>query len=136
MLIKDLMSHAIVTVELDDDLSMIKEIFDEVSFHHLLVVENNKLFGILSDRDLFKALSPNIGSWLETDRDLATLNKKVHHIMTRKPITLTANDDIYDAITLFNQENISCIPIVEGKKPIGILSWHDLMRFLVTLKRT
>jgi acetoin utilization protein AcuB len=120
---------------MDDTLAEIKKIFDSVSFHHLLVVERGKLFGVLSDRDLLKALGPTIGTRAETEKDLATLNKKVHHVMTRKPISLPADADIYAAIDLFNENKISCIPIVENDKPVGILSWRDLIRFLGSLKR-
>lgn len=52
MKINSLMSSNIVTVEMDDTLKIVKEIFDHTQFHHLLVVDANKLCGIISDRDL------------------------------------------------------------------------------------
>ena len=64
MRVEEIMSRRVVTVELDDTLETVKDIFDHVRFHHLLVVEHGKLFGLLSDRDLLKALSPNIGTLL------------------------------------------------------------------------
>jgi len=125
------MSTAIVTVEMDDLLKVVKDIFDHVGFHHLLVVESGKLFGVVSDRDLLKAISPNIGSAAETTRDLATLKKRVHQILTRQPITLTPRDSIYDAIRIFNNHNVSCIPVVDDEqRPVGILSWRDILRLL------
>ena len=72
------MTKKVVTVEMDDSLRLVKEIFDNVSFHHLLVVDGGKLYGVISDRDLLKNLSPNIGTVAETSRDLAALNKKAH----------------------------------------------------------
>ena len=123
------MSTSIVTVELDDSLRVVKDIFDNKLFHHLLVVESGKLFGVISDRDLLKNLSPNIGTIAETVKDMAALNKKVHQIMTRKPITLTSKAGVYDAIETFNNNDISCIPIVDDKrKPIGIISWRDILK--------
>ena len=123
------MSKTIITVEMDDSLMIVKEIFDNVSFHHLLVVESGKLFGVISDRDLLKALSPKIGTAAETPRDLATLNKKAHQILSRKPVTLSPDATIYEAIEIFNSHNISCIPVVdEDSKPMGIISWRDIFR--------
>ncbi len=55
MKIKDIMSVRVVCVEFDDTLATVKHIFDNLKFHHLLVVEDGKLYGIVSDRDLFKA---------------------------------------------------------------------------------
>ena len=134
--VSQLMTKKTVTVEMDDSLSMVKDIFDNTRFHHLLVVDNNQLCGVISDRDLFKALSPNINTAAETHKDAASLRKKVHQIMTRKLITLLPEADVYDAIHIFNQENISCIPIVDGNKKIkGILSWRDILRALEDKRR-
>jgi len=129
MNVEKIMSKTTVTVEMDDSLRVVKEIFDNVWFHHLLVVESGKLFGVISDRDLLKALSPNIGTASERTRDLATLNKKVHQIMTRKPVTLSLKAGIYEAIEVFNNHKISCIPVVdEEHKPVGIISWRDILK--------
>jgi acetoin utilization protein AcuB len=120
MVLGSIMTARVVTVEMDDRLEIVKEIFDTMNFHHLLVVDENKrLSGVVSDRDLLRAISPYVGSVAETARDLATLNKRVHQIMTRRPVTLLL------------AHRISCIPIVdEESKPVGIVSWRDLLRAL------
>jgi acetoin utilization protein AcuB len=129
MLIERIMSKPVVTVTLDDTLRVVKQIFDNAKFHHLLVVEDGKLHGVISDRDLLKSISPFIGTVQETAHDKYTLNKKVHQVMSRKPITLTPLADVYEAISLFNQHSISCIPIVSEKgAPVGIVSWRDILR--------
>ena len=116
------------------ELGVAKEIFGNVRFHHLLVVENNKLFGVLSDRDLLKALSPNLETAAENREDRATLNKRVHQVMSRKPITLNEKASVYDAIHLFNTEIITCIPIVnDDNRPVGIISWRDIIKMLGTM---
>ena len=131
MKIKLLMSTNIVTVEMDDRLSTVKEIFDNTKFHHLLVVDGSKLFGVISDRDLFKSLSPNVDTIAATDKDLASLNKKVHQIMTRNLITLHESSSVKDAVELFNNHKISCIPVINtNHEPVGMLSWRDIMREL------
>ena len=129
MNIETIMSKSVVTVEMDDPLRVVKEIFDNIRFHHLLVVDSDKLCGVISDRDLLKAISPNIGSVTETLRDAATLNKRVHQIMTRELVTLGPGAGVDDAILIFNTRNISCIPVVDDKlRPVGILSWRDILK--------
>jgi acetoin utilization protein AcuB len=132
MALSNIMTARIVTVEMDDRLEVVKEIFDTMNFHHLLVVdEHKKLSGIVSDRDLLRALSPYVGSAAETARDLATLNKRVHQIMSRHPITLRPQSEIADAVNLLLEHPISCIPIVDDEcKPVGIVSWRDLLKSL------
>jgi len=129
--IKKIMTVKLVTVTLDDKLEMVKEIFDNLKFHHLLVVEEHKLLGVVSDRDLLKALSPNIGSARETYQDIASLNKRVHQIMTRRPIVLQENATVDDAIQSFNTHGISCLPVVDlNFRPVGIVTWRDILKNL------
>lgn len=128
-----LMSASPVTVEPDDTLATVKEIFDQLAFHHLPVVEDYRLVGVVSDRDLFKALSPHLGSAAETARDLATLKKRVHQVMNRSLVTLPVTAGLADAIRAFNREGVSCIPVVDAdQRPLGILTWRDVMRALDT----
>lgn len=129
MTVQSIMSTRLVTVEMDDKLKAVKEIFDRMKFHHLLVVDEGRLVGVVSDRDLLRALSPFIGSTFEADRDVATLNRRVHQIMTRKPITLQPHAELADAAALFLAHDISCIPVVDTAcRPLGILSWRDVLR--------
>lgn len=132
MNLRSIMSSRVVSVEPDDSLQTVKAIFDSAKFHHLLVVGSDKrLLGVISDRDLLRAISPYVGTLAEQTRDLATLKKRVHQIMTRAPITLTAEASLADAIQLFLANRVSCIPIVDAAfKPIGIVTWRDVLKSL------
>ena len=131
MNITNIMSSRIVTIEMDDTLKSVKEIFDNTQFHHLLVISNNKLCGIISDKDLLKTLSPNLGTLAESTNDLLSLNKKAHQIMTRHLISINDKAAINEAIMLFNKHNLSCFPVIDGKNnPVGILSWRDIFKAL------
>lgn len=132
MSITQIMTSPVVTVKMDDDLKTVKSIFDKTKFHHLLVVDAGKLCGVVSDRDLLKTLSPYIGSAAETARDVATLKKKVHQIMTRKPVVVLDNASIEAVLRIFVDHRFSCVPVVDGDaKPIGIVSWRDIIKYLV-----
>lgn len=129
MRLHSVMTKKVVTVDMDDTLAILWEIFHYVRFHHLLVIENNELRGIISDRDLLKALSPFINTPAEQKRDLMILKKRAHQIMTRKPITITKDAGCEDAARLMLRENISCLPVVSSDGQIeGIVTWKDLLR--------
>ncbi len=131
MKITEIMSSHPVTVLLDDKLLLVKELFNNCKFSHLLAVEDGSLIGIVSDGDLFKALSPNLGTANENVKDAATLNKRVHQIMSRHPVVLHEDASVNDAIDLFNRHKISCIPVVNAaNKPVGIVSWRDILKSL------
>lgn len=131
MQIDEFMAKKLITVGPDDTLARVKEIFDNINFHHLLVVDNGRLRGVISDRDLLKHISPFVGSLHETTRDVATLKKRAHQIMTPHPHTLQRTASLREAVAIFREHSISCIPIVnDAQCPVGIITWRDLLQFV------
>ncbi|ABL99197.1 CBS domain-containing protein [Shewanella amazonensis] len=127
--IADIMVTRVVTVEMDDRLQLVKEIFDQASFHHLPVVdEDGTLSGMLSERDLLRAISPHIGAIGETNRDQETLLKRVHQVMTREPVTIAPHKSLDDASLLMLEYSIGSLPVLEDGKLVGIITWKDLLR--------
>ncbi|GAB1259012.1 CBS domain-containing protein [Aurantivibrio plasticivorans] len=129
MQISLIMTKNPVSIAMDNPMSEVKDIFEKTQFHHLLVVDEGILVGVISDRDLLGSISPTAGTAVANARDTATLNKRVRQVMSRQLITLGPTASFYDAIALFNKHPISCIPIVdEDNHPLGIVSWRDIMR--------
>lgn len=136
MIVDEVMSKKPVTVNAEDNLWTVKQLFDESGFHHLIAVENDIVVGIVSDRDLLKAISHRIDTPAESTKDTDTLNKSVKHIMTKNVISLRSRVDVYEAIDIFNQHKISCIPIVNrDNQALGIVSWRDILRVVAKTRR-
>ena len=128
------MSKRVVSITMDDTLAKARELFLEYHFHHLLVLDSGHLVGVISDRDLLKALSPFIGSLSELDRDRATLNKRAHQIMSRKPITAEAGETVETAAQWLLKNRVSCLPVItQDGKINGIISWRDLLKVYLPL---
>jgi len=128
MKISSIMTKEVTTVNMDISLKGICGIFDDRKFHHLLVVEDDELCGVISDRDVLKALSPFPNTPSEQVRDIATLNKRAHQIMSRKPATTTQEASAKDAVRLMFQKNISCLPVISSDGQIeGIVTRKDLL---------
>lgn len=118
-----------MTVKMDDNLYRVHEIFQKHKFHHVLVVDGKTLLGVISDRDLLKAVSARIGSSSADVRDLASFQKKVYQIMSRNLITINQDDTVLQAVRLFNRHPISCLPVVdENAQWVGIVSWRDIFK--------
>ena len=129
MRVDALMSTPVVTVDADDRLATLRELFQQAGFHHLVVMDAGQVRGIISDRDLLAAISPNIGTPAETAKDLATLNKLAHQIMSRALVTLRPDEDLQTAIQRLNEHRVSGLPVINDKnQPLGILTWRDVLR--------
>ena len=136
MSLQHLMSSNLLCVDMDDDLEKAQEIFTKHGIHHLLVTEKKNLVGVLTISDLYKHLSPNIGTRKETQADISLLHQKAHQIMSRNLITATPDMSIYDAILKFHDHKVSCLPIVDGTgTAVGILTWRDILAILAKQHR-
>ena len=131
MSIAKVMSQTLITLDVDDKLSKAKSIFETHKIHHILITEEGRLSGIITDRDLYKHLSPAIGTSKETHKDIALLNKKIHLIMSRDLVTAKEALSLNESVLLFHDNHISCIPIVNNQfKPVGIITWRDILKVL------
>ena len=129
--VSDLMSRKVASVEMDDQVGVVKAIFEQGYFHHLVVVEDGKVVGMLTDRDLLKVLSPNLGTVRETEKDLSCLESKVHQIMSRDVITIQKQASVRHAIGLFYHNKVTCLPVVDDdQRLVGILTWRDIFKAL------
>ena len=134
----DVMTRDPVTITMDLSLQAISEIFETSRFHHLLVAENNKLTGVISDRDLLKYLSPFIGSTLmERTQDTNTLNKRAHQIMRHPLLVTTENISVDHASIYLLHERVTCLPVVDAEYQIeGIVTWRDLLTHCTFCKQS
>ena len=85
----------------------------------MLIVENEKLVGIVSERDFARKV-------LLQER--AAKTTKISEIMTSNVITVTLDQNIDDCMALMSSKNIRHLPIIADDKPIGILSILDIVK--------
>jgi len=134
MIVNEIMTTKVITIEMDATLGQIQKIFEKHKFHHLLIVEDGELIGIISDRDVLKEISPHVNTISEDSRARQTLKKKAHQIMSRKLITVESDTLVDDAASIMFKKNISCLPVVSPSGNIdGILSWKDILKCLLML---
>ena len=98
---------------------------------HLPVLDGERLVGIVSDRDLKRAMASPATS-LETHELRYLLDHVlVREIMTGGVITVRPTAPIEEAARLMVLEKIGALPVTEGERLIGILTETDLLRLFV-----
>lgn len=132
MKIEEIMNNKVTCIDLDEKLSLVRELFIKQKFHHLMVVDkNNELVAVISERDYFKATNSNLELPAANEKDLAMLNKRVHQIVTKKLVSIKQFTPFSEAITIFHDTGVSCLPVVNSKnKPVGLLTWRDIIGWL------
>ncbi len=131
MRVQNIMSAPAIAVTLDDTIGTVKDLYSSHNIHHMLVVEDAKLVGVLCEAELMRVVSPYIDSHVYSSRDLATLKQRVHQVVTRQPKRLLATASVLQAIKLFNIYSVCCIPVVdENNVPVGILTRGNLIQYI------
>jgi acetoin utilization protein AcuB len=131
MLVENIMKRDIITVSPTDSIRLCLLKVDYNRIRHLPVVENGKLIGILSDRDVRGAWPSLIGEGHEDDHQV--MNTPVSAIMRRDIITCHPLDFIEEAALAMYDNHIGCLPVVVGDELKGILTETDILHTLVEL---
>ncbi len=125
-----------VSVEPSDTILQVEEIMREKDIRQLPVIKDKELIGIITDRDIRSFFGSNSFNALE-DQDRAGITK-VAAVMTDKPIFLSPDDDLRDAVELLIEEKVGGIPVVDEEEGlVGIVTYMDLLQcFLERLEET
>lgn len=141
MRVEELMTTKVFVVEQDDLIDRVFFLIHYERIRHLPVVEKGIVIGIVSDRDLYKALGPKSNSSaIEVPTgtgttELHVIPKKVRHIMHRGVITVHRDTPAAEAAALMADKKIGALPVVDkDNRLVGILSSTDILRVFSKLE--
>ncbi|MEK6797410.1 MAG: CBS domain-containing protein [Planctomycetota bacterium] len=133
--VRDVMTSRVHTLTMDDSIRSAARLFRKEQFHHVVVLDGAKVAGVLSDRDILKAVSPFVGNpLLERPQDSGTMQRRLHQVMTRNLVTVGPMKSVATAAQTMLNERVSCLPVVDDQgKLIGIVTRRDLVAHLAAL---
>ena len=119
------MTRDVICIGPNDALEVAHDIMGEWDIRHLPVVEDGRLVGILSDRDVLLHSSQGAG------RDWDVEDVDVGAVMTPNPITCTPSDTIAHVATVMTERKIDSLPVVEEDGDlVGLITSTDLLELL------
>jgi CBS domain-containing protein len=140
MFVKDIMSREVKTVRPDTKLAEVASLMCLYRYSGLPVVENGKLVGVVSEKDVLHRLFPSLEelsdgiSTLDLDKLMGqykeVLGLKVKDVMTRNPLTITPDIHVLRAATVMNRHKFRRIPVTIGDTLVGMLSMGDVHKGL------
>jgi CBS domain-containing protein len=114
----ELMTGAVVAVAPEDTLGEAAERMAEHGVGSSIVLDGGRLIGILTERDLLKAVAGRVH----------TSEARVREWMTGDPITASESTSVEEAMRTMLEQGFRHLPVVEGGRPIGVVSLRELMR--------
>lgn len=127
-----IMRKDLVTVPPDTSLVQARDLISEKLIDHLLVVDKDeKLVGIVSDRDLKQAWASPATTLSAHELNYLLKQLNVDTIMVKKIMTVTPGTTIERAGRIMQENRISALPVMENEKLVGIITTTDVMGVLL-----
>jgi CBS domain-containing protein len=132
MLIKDVMTKQLITIDETGSLESARQIFDKNKIRHILVTKESKLAGILSNHDLLRISFGDTYGDDQANMDDAIVNMlTVKDVMRHNPISISSDSPIEDAIFILLNRRFHSLPVVDNDKLVGIVTTTDFLKLLV-----
>jgi len=129
MLVREVMTRSPETLKPSDTLSYALELMIRFDIRELPVVKDDRLVGIITDRDIKMLLGPGASTVDESLLSEAALDIEVSEVMTADPETIAPNTGLSSACRILVEFRIGALPVVnpEQGKLVGILSVTDCL---------
>jgi len=112
------MSDQLVTMSSESSLAEAASVMSQRRVGSVLIVEGERLAGILTERDIVRAISNDINS----------PGDAIAHWMSAAPRTVSPDTSLEEARDLMDSNHIRHLPVTEGGRLIGMLSMRDLIK--------
>lgn len=134
MIIERRMTKNPVTINPEASVVEASELMKKEKVHRLPVLDRDKnLVGVISEKDILFA-TPSPASSLSIHEMAYLLSKlTVRKLMTKNPVTISRTTTVEEAARLMVDQDLSCLPVVEDGKLVGIVSKSDMFKILLEL---
>jgi len=116
MLVKDVMNKNVVATKPDTPLRDAAKIMSQRHIGSLVVLEKQKLVGIITGGNILRAIADN------KDPDATA----VEDVMSKDVVTIESGKEIGDAVELMTKYKIKKLPVVDDKKLKGVITCSDI----------
>ncbi|MBN9041317.1 MAG: inosine-5-monophosphate dehydrogenase [Rhizobiales bacterium 62-47] len=120
--ILDSKGHDVVSIDPDIKLSEAVRMLSERRIGAVLVMKNERIEGILSERDIVRVLG---------ERGAIVLDQPVREVMTRKVVSCREADTVAAIMERMTSGKFRHLPVIESKHVVGLISIGDVVKWRV-----
>jgi CBS domain-containing protein len=130
--VRAVMQTDVLTVDVAEPLSAVRRLLDDHAFHHVPVLDGERLVGIVSALDLARA---SLDRWVDDQatNDAWLDRTAIRDVMTPVPRVLHPDDSVRQAASVLGDGSFHALPVVDARHHlVGILTSTDLVRLFYT----
>lgn len=122
MRLQDIMTREVTTISASASIEEARAAMKSKRVHHLLVRDGKEIVGVVSQRDF--GVRPGTAE-----------RQRVADVMTTDLVTGKPDTTVAQAANLFRGRSIGCLPVLQGQRPVGIVTTTDLLALLGRRRR-
>ena len=127
--VESVMRREFASVASKERLDLVDDVMNLGRVRHLPVLDDGRLVGVVSQRDLLAAGLSKALDFDGSQRRTFMRSVEVAEVMARNPITVRPDASLREAARLMVQHRIGCLPVVdEAGRPVGLVTETDLLR--------
>lgn len=131
--VRDIMMGSPVTLGPDDTLDLANDVISIGRIRHLPVLDQGRLVGIISQRDLLSATADRIFGLKQKRRSELLKKELVKNVMKRRVITVAPETPIKQAAHLMLEKKIGCVPVMSKDNLVGLVTTTNVLRYLESI---
>ncbi|MDE3090503.1 MAG: CBS domain-containing protein [Chloroflexota bacterium] len=129
--VDQVMTRSPATISPNDSIRTAIDRMREKKCRRLPVLQNGKLVGIVSDRDLRRATNSPLVLRERWYDEFLLDHIVVRACMTENPVTVSPRTPMADAAKIMRDRKFGGLPVVEGEYLVGIVTETDLLNYLI-----
>ncbi|MGH7809801.1 MAG: CBS domain-containing protein [Candidatus Binatia bacterium] len=128
--VREIMMGSPVTLKPDDTLALANDVISLGRIRHIPVVEDGKLRGMLTERDLMGAAATQIFGLKQSSKTALLKSVLIRDVMKKRVVTVAPDTPIKDAAHLLADKKIGCLPVVSEGTLVGLVTTTDILRYV------
>ncbi|HOB08599.1 MAG: CBS domain-containing protein [Limnochordia bacterium] len=133
MFVRNFMTKDPITVSLDATLPSTADLMKQHNLKRLPVMDQDKLVGIITEKDVAKALPSPATTLSKYEINYLTEKIRVKDVMTKAVISVSPDTTVEEATMIMHEEDVGCLPVLENGKLVGIITERNIYNALTKL---
>ncbi len=129
--VADWMSTGVLAVETFDSIAIARQVMAKHRVNQLPVLDNERLIGIVTDRDIRDAYPTSMMINRTEEIDQFAGKVTVEEVMTRDIFVVRPETPLLQAVSLLRKHRIGSLPVVQNEQLEGIITRSDILDFVL-----
>ena len=132
--VREIMMGSPVTLTPDDTLDLANDVISIGRIRHIPVIDEGKVVGLLSERDLIGAAAKRIFGLKQKSRSALLKCELVKNVMKKRVVTVAPDTRIKEAARLMAEKKIGCVPVISDGTLVGLVTTTNILRYLASIE--